>query len=81
MNISPGGYYKSSTAVLRDPSLTIGIGQFAAIQSVAPALGLEVTEINLRNASDIERAVTAFAGSPMAASSWRRARWHWPIVN
>jgi putative tryptophan/tyrosine transport system substrate-binding protein len=48
------------TAVLRDPALTIGIGQFAAIQSVAPALGLEVTAID----SDIERAVTAFAGSP-----------------
>jgi putative ABC transport system substrate-binding protein len=48
------------TAVLRDPALTIGIGQFAAIQSVAPALGLEVTAID----SDFERAVTAFAGSP-----------------
>ena len=48
------------TAVLRDPAQTIGIGQFAAIQSVAPALGLEVTAID----SDIERAVTAFAGSP-----------------
>jgi putative tryptophan/tyrosine transport system substrate-binding protein len=48
------------TAVLRDPALTIGIGQFAAIQSAAPALGLEVTAID----SDIERAVTAFAGSP-----------------
>ena len=48
------------TAVLRDPALTIGIGQFAAIQSVAPTLGLEVTAID----SDIERAITAFAGSP-----------------
>ena len=48
------------TAVLRDPALTLGIGQFAAIQSVAPALGLEVTAID----SDIERAITAFAGSP-----------------
>jgi putative tryptophan/tyrosine transport system substrate-binding protein len=52
------------TAVLRDPALTIGIGQFAVIQSVAPALGLEVTAIDLRDASDIEPAVTAFAGSP-----------------
>jgi putative ABC transport system substrate-binding protein len=52
------------TAVLRDPALTIGIGQFAAIQSVAPALGLEVTAIDVRDASDIEPAVTAFAGSP-----------------
>ena len=52
------------TAVLRDPAITIGIGQFAAIQSVAPALGLEVTAIDVRDASDIEPAVTAFAGSP-----------------
>ena len=53
------------TAVLRDPALTSGIGQFAIIQSVAPALGMEVRAINLRDAAgDIERAVTAFAGSP-----------------
>ena len=52
------------TAVLRDPALTIGIGQFAVIQSVAPTLGLEVTAIDLRDASGIEPAVTAFAGSP-----------------
>ena len=52
------------TAVLRDPGLTIGIGQSAAIQSVAPALGLEMTAIDVRDASDIEPAVTAFAGSP-----------------
>ena len=52
------------TAVLRDPALTIGIGQFAVIQSVAPTLGLEVTAIDVRDASDIEPAVTAFAGSP-----------------
>ena len=51
------------TAVLRDPALTIGIGQFAVIQSVAPTLGLEVTAIDVRDASDIEPAVTAFAGS------------------
>jgi putative ABC transport system substrate-binding protein len=53
------------TAVLRDPELTAGIGQFAVIQSVAPALGMEVTAINMRDAGgEIERAVTAFAGSP-----------------
>ena len=31
---------------------------------MAPALGVEVTAINLRDASNIERAVAAFAGSP-----------------
>jgi putative ABC transport system substrate-binding protein len=51
------------TAVLRDPALTAGIGQFAVIQSVAPALGVDVTAINLRDPGDIERAVAAFAGS------------------
>jgi putative ABC transport system substrate-binding protein len=53
------------TAVLRDPAgPTAGIGQLAVIQSVAPALGVDVRAINLRNAGDIERAITAFAGSP-----------------
>jgi putative ABC transport system substrate-binding protein len=51
-------------AVLRDPAVTAGVGQFAVIQSVAPSLRVEVSPINLDNASEIERAVTAFAGSP-----------------
>jgi putative tryptophan/tyrosine transport system substrate-binding protein len=51
-------------AVLRDPGITAGIGQFAVIQSVAPALGLEVSAINLRYAEEIERAVAAFARTP-----------------
>ena len=41
--------------------MTAGIGQFAAIQSVAPSLGVEVSPINVRDAAEIERAVTAFA--------------------
>ena len=49
-------------AVLRDPELTSGIGQFAVIQSVAPSVGVEVSPINLgADANEIERAVTAFA--------------------
>jgi putative ABC transport system substrate-binding protein len=53
------------TAVLRDPLQANSIGQYAVIQSVAPALGVDVTVINLRDAAgDVERAVTAFAGSP-----------------
>jgi putative ABC transport system substrate-binding protein len=50
-------------AVLRDPAIGSGIGQFAVIQSVGPSLGVDVTAINVRNASEIERAVTAFARS------------------
>jgi putative ABC transport system substrate-binding protein len=49
-------------AVLRDPAITAGIGQFAVIQSVARSVGVEVSPVNMRDASEIERAVTAFAG-------------------
>jgi len=51
-------------AVVRDPALAAGIGQFAAIQAMAPSLGVEATPINMRDASEIERAITAFARSP-----------------
>jgi len=50
-------------AVLRDPSISAAIGQFAVIQSVAPSLGVEVSAINVRDAGEIERAVAAFAHS------------------
>jgi putative ABC transport system substrate-binding protein len=49
--------------VLRDAALTSGVAYFAAIQSVAPSLGIEVNSIGVREGSEIERAVTAFAGS------------------
>ena len=61
--IAPG---VTRAAVLRDPAITAGIGQFAAIQSVAPSLGVEVSPVNVRDAGEIERAVTAFARSRMA---------------
>jgi putative ABC transport system substrate-binding protein len=51
-------------AVIRDPSVASGTGQFAVIQAVAPALGLEVTAINIRDPAEMERAVSAFAGLP-----------------
>jgi putative ABC transport system substrate-binding protein len=50
-------------ALLRDPAIPQGIGQFGAIQSVAPSLGLEVSPIDVRDAGEIERAITAFARS------------------
>jgi putative ABC transport system substrate-binding protein len=50
-------------AVLRDPAITAGIGQFGAIQSVAPSLGLEIVPINVREPGEIERGITAFARS------------------
>ena len=51
-------------AVLRDPSTTAGIGQFAAIQAVAPPFKVELSPIDVRNGSEIEQAVTAFAREP-----------------
>ena len=48
-------------AVLRDPAIASGIGQFGAIQSVAPSFGVELTPVNVRDAGEIERAISAFA--------------------
>jgi putative ABC transport system substrate-binding protein len=59
--IAPG---VTSTAILWDPAIIAGIGQFAVIQSVAPSLGVEVRALNVRDAAEIERAVTAFARLP-----------------
>jgi putative tryptophan/tyrosine transport system substrate-binding protein len=50
-------------AVLRDAAIPAGTGQFGAIQSVAPSVGVEVSPINIRDAGEIERAVAAFARS------------------
>ena len=50
-------------AVLRDPTIASGIGQFAAVQAVAPSLGVELSPVDVRDAPEIERAVTAFARS------------------
>jgi len=48
-------------AVLRDPTISSGIGQFGAIQSVAPSLGVDVSPLDVRDAEEIERAIPAFA--------------------
>jgi putative ABC transport system substrate-binding protein len=50
-------------AVLRDP-VAVGIGQFAAIQAVAPSLQVELSPIDARDVAEIERAVTVFARRP-----------------
>jgi putative ABC transport system substrate-binding protein len=51
-------------AVLRDPTIASGIGQFGAIQSAAPSLGIEASPINVREIGEIERDIAAFARSP-----------------
>jgi putative ABC transport system substrate-binding protein len=48
-------------AVLRDPTLASGSGQFGAIQAVASSFGVELSPIGMRNASEIEDAVNVFA--------------------
>ena len=50
-------------AVLRDPAIPEGIGQFAVIQSVAPSFGVEASPVDIRDAGEIERTVTTFARS------------------
>jgi putative ABC transport system substrate-binding protein len=50
-------------AVLRDPTIPQGIGQFGAIQAVAPSLGVELRPIDVHDAPEIERAVKAFVRS------------------
>jgi putative tryptophan/tyrosine transport system substrate-binding protein len=51
-------------AVIRDPAIAAGLGQWGAIQSVAPSLGVELRPLGVRDAGEIERAITAFAHSP-----------------
>ena len=50
-------------AVLRDAATTSGAGQFAVIQSVATSVGVEVSPINVHDAGEIERGITALARS------------------
>jgi putative ABC transport system substrate-binding protein len=51
-------------AVLRNPALAAGIGQFAAIQSAASSSGVELSAIDLRDVGEIERGLAAFAREP-----------------
>ena len=58
--IAPG---VTRAAVLGDPTLSSGRGQLGAIQTAAPSFGVEVSPVDVRDAGEIERAVTAFARS------------------
>ncbi len=58
--IAPG---VKRAAVLRDPAISSGTGQWGAIQSASPSLGVEVSPVNVRDAPEIERGVAAFARS------------------
>jgi putative ABC transport system substrate-binding protein len=50
-------------AVLRDPGVASGIGQFASVQAVAPSSGVELSSVDVRDAPEIDRAVSEFARS------------------
>jgi putative ABC transport system substrate-binding protein len=48
-------------AIIRDPSQSSAIGQFAAIQAIAPTLGVEINPFDARDISAIEQSITVFA--------------------
>jgi putative ABC transport system substrate-binding protein len=50
--------------IVRDPASVAEIGMFGAIQSVAPSRGIQLSPINLRDASEIERGISALAREP-----------------
>ena len=51
-------------AVLREAAIAAGPGQFGAIQALAPALGVELRPIDVRDAGEIERNIAEFAHGP-----------------
>jgi putative ABC transport system substrate-binding protein len=51
----------TQVAVLRDPATAAGIGQFAAIQAVAPPFRVEVIPLDVRDGGEVDRAVAVFA--------------------
>jgi putative tryptophan/tyrosine transport system substrate-binding protein len=59
--IAPG---VTRVAVLRDPNVSAGIGQFGVIQAVAPSVRLEVSPLNVRDPSEIKNNMAAFARAP-----------------
>jgi putative ABC transport system substrate-binding protein len=56
--LAPG---MTRTAVIRDPTISVGIGMFGAIQSAAATFGVEVTPVNIRDPAELERSIDAFA--------------------
>jgi ABC-type uncharacterized transport system substrate-binding protein len=62
-------------AVLRDPAITAGIGLWGAIQSASPSFGVELRPVDVRDATEMERALVAFARNPnggliLTGSAW-----------
>jgi ABC-type uncharacterized transport system substrate-binding protein len=59
--VAPG---VTRVAVLRDPTVTSGIGQFGALQGAAPSFGVDLIPLGVRDAAGIERAMAGFATGP-----------------
>jgi putative ABC transport system substrate-binding protein len=59
--VAPG---VTRVAVFRDPSVAAGPGQFAAIQTDATSLGVELRPVDVRDEGEIERSLSLFAQSP-----------------
>jgi ABC-type uncharacterized transport system substrate-binding protein len=59
--IAPG---VTRVAVMRDPATPQGVGQFSAVHSLAPSLGIDVSPINAVEASELERGIAAVAQTP-----------------
>jgi putative ABC transport system substrate-binding protein len=72
--IAPG---VTRAAVLRDPAIASGSGQFGAIQAVAPFLKMEVSPIDVRDPAEIERAVAALARAALASGASGQAATLW----
>jgi putative ABC transport system substrate-binding protein len=72
--IAPG---VTRVAVLRDPAIAAGIGQFAAVQTVAP-MNMELSAVGLQDAGEIEQSIAGFAHSNGRCSiSGPPRRWVW----
>ncbi len=72
-------------AVLRETGIAAGPGVFGAMQALAPSLGLDLRPVNVQEASDIERAITAFAqnnprGGVVASGSPSQSRHRQVII-
>ena len=67
-------------AVLRDPSMTAGVGQYAAIQALAAPLRIELRPVDVRNADEIEQALAAFGGEGMIVTTSPSSQRHRDLI-
>src|SRR5499426_2490592 len=51
-------------AILRDPDIPAGIGQFGAVQTAAGYVGVDLHPIDTRDSGEIEQAIASFTHRP-----------------